>query len=414
MANAPVPVGIAPRHLKPPSFGGTDVSWRVLCDLYPSAETPEVILAVVEYCAARRLDPLRKPVHIVPMWNTKLRRKVQVVMQGINELETTAHRTGRFAGNDEADYGPDETKTFRGVWEDERSGETKTTEVTLTYPISAAVKVYRRVQGVREAFVERVFFSECYGRAGFKSEVPNARWSLAPRQMLAKVAKAASLRLAFPEEVGEYSAEEMDGHDVDSGGVTIEGHVDHGDPGLTDRDRRIEQKPPSPAQDPPRTGIELLDDQNGDRWMKALVGLQRTAATLAELEAIERHPSVVATLDPKAKTPKLIRETIRDGFTKAHDRIVAKAQDDAEAKIEDPSIQSKDWTASDPSLDALAMLQAEVEKMDIVTLNGLAANAQWRAKVRDARLFPPDEDTLNDAIAARKATLLKQQPQQGA
>jgi hypothetical protein len=60
---------IAPRHTKPPVFGGTDAAWRVLCDLYPSAETPEIVMAVVEYCAAKRLDPFKRPVHIVPMWN---------------------------------------------------------------------------------------------------------------------------------------------------------------------------------------------------------------------------------------------------------------------------------------------------------------------------------------------------------
>lgn len=393
MAQAPAPIGIAPRYQKPTTFGGTDVSWRVLCDLYPSAETPEVILAVVEYCAARRLDPLRKPVHIVPMWNTRLKRKVQVVMQGINELETTAHRTGLFAGTDEANYGPDETKTFRGVFEDERSGDTKTTEVTLTYPVSCAVTVYRLVKGERVPFRERVFFSECYGRAGFRSELPNARWSLAPRQMLAKVAKAASLRLAFPEEVGEYAAEEMDGHDVDSGGVTIDGVVDHGDPGLKDRDRRIEQTPPPPPPGGPRTGIELLEDENGDRWMKALLGLLKAAKTIEEVETYHRHHSVVAALAKDAKTPKLKREVIVDAFTKARERIEAEQMDKAEGEIEDPS------------LGALEVLQAEVEKMDLVTLNGLAANAQWRVKVRDARLFPPDEDTLNEAITARKAAL---------
>ena len=43
--------------------------------------------------------------------------------------------------------------------------------------------------------------------------------------------------------------------------------------------------------------------------------------------------------------------------------------------------------------------------MDLVTLNGLDASAPWRARIRDATSFPPDEDRLNEAIAARKATL---------
>jgi hypothetical protein len=35
----------------------------------------------------------------------------------------------------------------------------------------------------------------------------------------------------------------------------------------------------------------------------------------------------------------------------------------------------------------------------------LPANAAWRAKVRDAIDFPPDEDRLNEAIAERRAIL---------
>jgi hypothetical protein len=61
-----------------------------------------------------------------------------------------------------------------------------------------------------------------------------------------------------------------------------------------------------------------------------------------------------------------------------------------------------DWdtTAGD---DPIAELIAEVEAMDADALDGLKSNAAWRAKTRD--LFPPDEDRLGDAIAARKLAL---------
>ena len=54
-------ITVAPRAAKPAMFSGSDLAWRTLCDLYPAAETPEIIMAVVEYCAARRLDPFKKP-----------------------------------------------------------------------------------------------------------------------------------------------------------------------------------------------------------------------------------------------------------------------------------------------------------------------------------------------------------------
>lgn len=392
MANAPAPIGIAPRYQKPALFGGTDVSWRVLCDLYPNAETPDVILAVVEYCAARKLDPLRKPVHVVPMYNTRLRRRVQVVMQGINELETTAHRTGLWAGLDMPQWGEPERRTFKGQAEND-DGSKREIEVEVEFPSWCAVTVYRLVGGEKRAFSEPVYWTEAYGRAGFRSVVPNARWTQAPRQMLHKCAKAAALRAAFPEEVG-YAAEELEDHDVDSGGVTIDGRVDHGDPGLTERDRRIEQRPMSPPPGDDRTGLQLLDEENGDRWLKALIGLLKAATSLTELQTIQQHRTVVATLDKKAKTPSLIRSTITDAFKQAHERLAQALETE-----EDPG-DPPNWS------DPVGELIAEVDAMDLVALNGLASDAQWRKRVRDVTAdFPPDEDRLNEAIAARKAAL---------
>lgn len=402
MANAPAPIGIAPRYSKPPVFGGTDVSWRVLCDLYPNAETPEVIMAVVEYCAARHLDPLRKPVHIVPMWNTKLRRRVQVVMQGINELETTAHRTKKWAGMDPPKFGPYETRTFKGQREDD-DGSKRAVEVEVTFPEWCEVTVYRLVEGVKAAFTEPVYWIEAYGRAGFRSEVPNARWTLAPRQMLHKCAKAASLRAAFPEDVTGYAEEELDGHEVEAGGVTIDGKVDHGDPGLTDRDRRIGQTPPSQPPGDPGQG---LDEPNGTLWLKNLLALLAGAKTRPEVFDLRDDPRVEKVLKAK-QTPTLIKGQIEDAVTAALKRVVAQAQDAAEGSIEDPGPPGDEPPPNDWPDDPIRELIAEVNAMDLVALNGLATSAAWRKKVRDASEFPPDEDRVNEAIALRKAELSK-------
>ena len=290
MANAPAPIGIAPRYSKPPAFGGTDVSWRVLCDLFPNAETPEIIMAVVDYCAARRLDPLRKPVHIVPMWNTKLRRRVQVVMQGINELETTAHRTRKWAGMDPPKFGPYETRTFKGQFEND-DGSKRETEVTITFPEWCEVTVYRLVEGVKAAFTEPVYWIEAYGRAGFRSEVPNARWTLAPRQMLHKCAKAASLRAAFPEDVTGYAEEELDGHEVEAGGGTNDGKADHGEPSLTGRDWRVGQTPPAPPPGEPGEGFPPGGRRSVVREAGGGSGAHLGAATGASGRSADRAPS---------------------------------------------------------------------------------------------------------------------------
>jgi phage recombination protein Bet len=307
---------IAPRYQKPPAFGGTEVSWRVLCDLYPAAETPEVIMAVVEYCAARHLDPLRKPVHVVPMWNSKLRRRVQVVMQGINELETTAHRSGKWAGMDLPQWGPDETRRFRGQVEND-DGSKRDVEVEVTFPIWCAVTVYRMVGNERRAFAEPVFWIEAYAKAGGRTEVPNARWTQAPKQMLHKCAKAAALRAAFPEDVTGYTADEMEDREVDTGGVTIDGHVDHGDPGLTERDRRIEQPPPS---QPPGDPVAGLDEPNGSKWLKNLTAILQGVGTRQEVVDLRGDPRVARVLEER-KTPTLIKGRIEDVFREAFARL---------------------------------------------------------------------------------------------
>lgn len=234
---------IAPRYAKPAIFNGTDAAWRVLCDLYPSAETPDVLMALMEYCAVRKLDPYKRPVHIVPMWNTRAGRQVQVVMQGINELEITAARSNEWVGADEPIWGPEVKRKFVGVREDRDGRETRT-EIEMTFPLWATVAIYRFKHGEKRRFADQVFWPECYGRAGFRSELPNERWSKAPYQMLAKCAKASALRMAFPEDVG-YAAEEMEGHETD-GGITIDGSA--------------HEPPPTPRPPPSLSG------SGGPQW----------------------------------------------------------------------------------------------------------------------------------------------------
>src|SRR5207244_2247284 len=94
----------------------------------------------------------------------------------------------------------------------------------LIFPESCAITVYRLIEGQRCAFTEPVFWTEAYGRIG-KTELPNDQWAKRPRGMIIKVAKAASLRAAFPEE-GEHTAEEMEGRtleEFDAAGVVIDG-----------------------------------------------------------------------------------------------------------------------------------------------------------------------------------------------
>ena len=208
------------RHLPMPIeasqvYGLSEQSWKVLTEVtFPTAKTAAAIVMALDYCKARKLDIFKKPVHVVPMWSAALGKSVETVWPSIMEIQTTASRTGLWAGMDRPDWGPDVTHTFSGRYKDDNDNWQESS-VTLTFPEWVAVTVYRLVGGRRCAFTEEVYWMESYSRAGGKnSEMPTAMWIKRPKGQLGKCGKAASLRAAFPEECG-YAAEEMDGKAID-------------------------------------------------------------------------------------------------------------------------------------------------------------------------------------------------------
>ena len=79
--------------------------------LYPSAQTDSIKM-VLGYCQAAGLDPMQKPVHIVPIWDSKLGATRDVVMPGIGLYRTQAYRTKEYAGVTEPEFAPDQTETL--------------------------------------------------------------------------------------------------------------------------------------------------------------------------------------------------------------------------------------------------------------------------------------------------------------
>jgi len=206
---------IRPTRLPMPANADVDAGkWRVLVEaIFPNAKSADSVMLALDYCKARGLDVLKKPVNIVPMWSSALGRYVETVWPSINEIQVTAARTGQWAGMDEPVWGNNITRTFEGRQKNKQGAwEDRTVEVT--YPESCAVTVYRLIGDGRCAFTEPVYWIEAYGRIG-GGELPNDMWAKRPRGQLHKVAKAASLRAAFPEEGDTPAAEEMEGHSVD-------------------------------------------------------------------------------------------------------------------------------------------------------------------------------------------------------
>jgi len=179
--------------------------------LYPGAK-PESVAMVLGYCQARGLDPLRKPVHIVPMYVKPAGQKgggsmQDVVMPGIALYRIEASRTGEYAGKGEPVFGSDVTKTWETT---DYNGNTKT--IRVTFPSWCSVTVYRMVAGQPREFTAREFWMENYATAGRDSDAPNAMWQKRAYGQLAKCAEAQALRMAFPEATGgEATAEEMEG-----------------------------------------------------------------------------------------------------------------------------------------------------------------------------------------------------------
>ena len=183
-----------------------EAQWRTLTNnLYPGADVNSVLM-VWDYCAARKLDPMKKPCHIVPMFvkDAKTGRGAMkdVILPGIYEVRTTAMRTGLYMGHSKPEYGP--IAEHLGV----------------KAPEWCQMTMYRWNDAAKQqtAFQVMVYFSEVVATVKDKDtqeEKVNARWTKAPTQMLIKCTEAAGLREAFPDELGGvHTEEEMAGQEM--------------------------------------------------------------------------------------------------------------------------------------------------------------------------------------------------------
>lgn len=178
--------------------------------LYPGAAR-ESIKLVVNYCKAAKLDPMLKPVHIVPMYcatgekNEKgydIKAMRDVIMPGIGLYRIQASRSNEYAGVSDAEYGEDVTENFGGQ--------------SITYPKCCKVIVKRLLSnGVIAEFSATEFWKENYATKQRESKEPNAMWSRRPYAQLAKCAEAQALRKAFPEIGAAPTADEMEGKEID-------------------------------------------------------------------------------------------------------------------------------------------------------------------------------------------------------
>lgn len=264
--------------------------------LYPGASLSSIKM-VLGYCRASGLDPMRKPVHIVPMWDSKAKQMRDVTMPGIGLYRTDAARTGEHVGTDDPVFGP--------MVEYELSGS------KVTVPEWCKVTVYRLKNGMKCAFTATEYWIENYATAGKDSAAPNTMWKKRGRGQLAKCAEAQALRKAFPEVGSQPTADEMEGKVLDMGPAEV--------------------VPQAPAHYP---AAEF--DKNLPAWRKVIESGKKTAADLiamvetkgaltdeqkATLRAIKplQPASDVQDVQPKDEAPAFTYAQVADKLTNATD-----------------------------------------------------------------------------------------------
>jgi phage recombination protein Bet len=177
--------------------------------LYVGAKDSSIKM-VMGYCAAAGLDVMQKPVHLVPMWDSKAGEMRDVVMPGIGLYRTQAARSGEYAGVTEPEYGDDIEENIGGV--------------KITYPAWCKVTVKRLLpNGTIAEFSATERWKENYAVKGGKDKsiAPNTMWIKRPYGQIAKCAEAQALRKAFPEFGSQPTNDEMEGKALDES-MTVE------------------------------------------------------------------------------------------------------------------------------------------------------------------------------------------------
>jgi phage recombination protein Bet len=280
--------------------------------LYPGAK-PESVALVLGYCKASGYDPMKKPVHIVPMsvqvapgkWEMR-----DTIMPGIAQYRMDAARTGEYGGKSEPEYGPNVTK--------------KLGSAQITFPEWCKITVIRNVNGRDRAFTAKEYWMENYATAGRGKQEPNAMWSKRPYGQLAKCTESQALRMAFPEQTGgTNTGEEMEGKTFADAGPYIE--VD-AKPAAAQAATKV--APPAIEHDIPNVDESIQqkprDLSDADKEYLAKVESKlRMCATVDQVHDIASRQSVRASLENPAD---IIKAPLEAMIKRALDHVTALAE----------------------------------------------------------------------------------------
>jgi len=179
------------------------------------------------YCKSYNLNPLKRQAYLVNYkkseWN---------ILTGIEGYRTIATRTGLYAGG-------------------------KVIEMTMkenNEPDACSFEVKKIVQDQLACFVGTVYFDEC--KQVEKDGSLNYIWKQRPKGQFAKVAEAATLRMAFPDELGDaYTDDEISV-------PTINVEVPKVAPVLPPKEEVATKESPKPISDPQPNYEATVDDSS--------------------------------------------------------------------------------------------------------------------------------------------------------
>ena len=205
-------------------------TFRVLQQtLYPGSTDQEVAM-ILDYCRARKIDPILKPVHLVPMdvkTNQKdkdgkfIYERKNVIMPGIGLYRIDASRSGQYAGMSEPEFGEEVMEQFGDK-----------VKKSVTYPKWCKITVKKMLDNqMIVEFTAKEFWKENYKTKSKWDNSPNDMWEKRAYGQLAKCAEAQALRKAFPDVVGnEYTMEEMEGLHHEQKPKREEKVIEHSEP----------------------------------------------------------------------------------------------------------------------------------------------------------------------------------------
>lgn len=266
--------------------------------LYPGSSDDEVFM-ILEYCKAKKYDPILKPVHLVQM-SVKtdkkdkegkfIYEKKNVIMPGIGSYRIDASRSGQYAGMSEPEFGEDVTEEF---------GKDKK---KITYPKWCKIIVKKLLSdGTIAEFVAKEFWKENYATKSNFDNSPNAMWEKRAYGQLAKCAEAQALRKAFPDVVGnEYTKEEMEGK------VYIHEEEPKTDSVVTLKTKAITQQVKIEAIDDSELELQFVDFNYGIENCETLETLQAIFLDIKKADFKARPDLFKKLIDAKdAKKSKL-------------------------------------------------------------------------------------------------------------